>query len=137
VLLRGNPNEQSPNSAAKPSAKNCDSSCADRLVPGPLVAQVLAASTFQLRFRGGALDAKVIRFKGDKLGKEVDKTELDPSVKALAQFRRFLKTWTRTCLGRRRLRGVCKPAAGLTDAVQTLRQEARKAGHLNDNEQEK
>src|SRR6266481_1187408 len=109
------------------------------LYPDALVAQVLAASTYPTQIveaerwmQGHA------NLKGEELAKEVDKQDWDPSVKALAQFPSVLEnmdknlSWT-SSLGEAY---VTQPQ-DVTDAVQTLREEARKAGQLNTNEQEK
>src|SRR6266404_385431 len=61
----------------------------------------------------------------------------DPSIKALAQFPSVLEnldknlSWT-SSLGD----AYANDPQGVTDAVQTMRQQARKAGHLNSSEQE-
>src|SRR5882757_3900812 len=75
---------------------------------------------------------------GDDLAKEVDKQPWDPSVKALTQFPSVLEnmdknlSWT-SSLGD----AYANQPQDVTDAVQVLRQQARSAGHLNSNEQEK
>ncbi len=109
------------------------------LYPDALVAQVLAASTYPTQIveaerwmQGHA------NLKGEELAKEVDKQDWDPSVKALAQFPSVLEnmdknlSWT-SSLGEAY---VTQPQ-DVTDAVQVMRQQARKAGHLSSNEQEK
>jgi hypothetical protein len=78
------------------------------------------------------------KLKGEELAKEVDKQPWDPSVKALTQFPSVLEnmdknlSWT-SSLGD----AYANQQQDVTDAVQTMRQQARKAGHLNSNEQEK
>src|SRR6266481_2978384 len=136
----GQSNEQSPTPAAKPSAQELQQLVAPiALYPDALVAQVLAASTYPTQIvEAERWMQSHSDLKGDKLGKEVDKQNWDPSVKALAQFPSVLEnmdknlSWT-SSLGE----AYVNQPQDVTDAVQTLRQEARKAGHLNDNEQEK
>jgi len=136
----GQSNEQSPTPAAKPSAQELRQLVAPiALYPDALVAQVLAASTYPTQIvEAERWMQSHSDLKGDKLGKEVDKQNWDPSVKALAQFPSVLEnmdknlSWT-SSLGE----AYVNQPQDVTDAVQTLRQEARKAGHLNDNEQEK
>ena len=137
---RDQSNEQSPTPAAKPSAQELRQLVAPiALYPDALVAQVLAASTYPTQIvEAERWMQSHSDLKGDKLGKEVDKQNWDPSVKALAQFPSVLEnmdknlSWT-SSLGE----AYVNQPQDVTDAVQTLREEARKAGHLNDNEQEK
>jgi hypothetical protein len=76
--------------------------------------------------------------KDENLATEVDKQPWDPSVKALTQFPSVLEnmdknlSWT-SSLGD----AYANQPQAVTDAVQTMRQQARKAGQLNSNEQEK
>jgi len=78
------------------------------------------------------------RLKGEELAKEVDKQPWDPSVKALTQFPSVLEnmdknlSWT-SSLGD----AYANQQQDLINAVQAMRQQAHKAGHLNSNEQEK
>jgi hypothetical protein len=109
------------------------------LYPDALVAQILAASTYPTQIvEAERWLQRHSDLKGDKLAKEVDKQDWDPSVKAMAQFPSVLEnmdknlSWT-SSLGEAY---VTQPQ-DVTDAVQTLREEARKAGQLNTNEQEK
>jgi len=109
------------------------------LYPDALVAQILAASTYPAeiveadRWMQGHSD-----LKGKKLAEEVDKQPWDPSVKALTQFSSVLEnmdknlSWT-SSLGD----AYANQQQEVTDAVQAMRQQARKAGQLNSNEQEK
>src|SRR5467141_4719117 len=137
---RGQSNEQSPTPAAKQSAQELRQLVAPiALYPDALVAQVLAASTYPTQIvEAERWMQSHSDLKGDKLAKEVDKQNWDPSVKALAQFPSVLEnmdknlSWT-SSLGE----AYVNQPQDVTDAVQTLREEARKAGHLNDNEQEK
>jgi hypothetical protein len=109
------------------------------LYPDALVAQILAASTYPTQIvEAERWMQRHSDLKGDKLGKEVDKQDWDPSVKAMVQFPSVLEnmdknlSWT-SSLGE----AYVNQPQDVTDAVQTLRDEARKAGHLNSNEQEK
>ena len=136
----GQSNEQSPAPPAKQSAQELRQLVAPiALYPDALVAQVLAASTYPTQIvEAERWMQSHSDLKGDKLGKEVDKQNWDPSVKALAQFPSVLEnmdknlSWT-SSLGE----AYVNQPQDVTDAVQTLRQEARKAGHLNNSEQEK
>src|SRR6266478_2333491 len=108
------------------------------LYPDALVAQVLAASTYPTeiveaeRWMQGHSN-----LKGEELAGEVDKQPWDPSVKALTQFPSVLEnmdknlSWT-SSLGD----AYANQQQAVTDAVQAMRQQARKAGQLNSNEQE-
>jgi hypothetical protein len=103
-----------------------------------LVAQILAASTYPTEIvEADRWMQRHASLKGDALAKEVDKQPWDPSVKALTQFPSVLEnmdknlSWT-SSLGD----AYANQAQDVTDAVQTLRRQARNAGHLNSNEQE-
>jgi hypothetical protein len=108
------------------------------LYPDALVAQILAASTYPTqiveadRWIGSHSD-----LKGEKLAKEIDQQPWDPSVKALAQFPSVLEnmdknlSWT-SSLGD----AYANDPQGVTDAVQTMRQQAQNAGHLESTGQE-
>jgi len=109
------------------------------LYPDALVAQVLAASTYPTQI----VEAERwmqghSHLKGDDLAKQVDKQNWDPSVKAMTQFPSVLEnmdknlSWT-SSLGE----AYVNQPQDVTDAVQTLREDARKEGHLDSNEQEK
>jgi Protein of unknown function (DUF3300) len=109
------------------------------LYPDALVAQILAASTYPTQIvEADRWMQGHSNLKGEELAKEVDKQDWDPSVQAVAQFPSVLEnmdknlSWT-SSLGD----AYINQPQEVTDAVQTLRQEARNAGHLNSNEQEK
>jgi hypothetical protein len=109
------------------------------LYPDALVAQILAASTYPAEIvEADRWMQSHSNLKGDELAKEVDKQSWDPSVKALAQFPSVLEnmdknlSWT-SSLGD----AYANQQQDVTNAVQTLRQQAHNAGHLNSNEQEK
>src|SRR5260370_14811820 len=109
------------------------------LYPDALVAQILAASTYPTQIvEADRWMQGHSKLKGEELGKEVDKQDWDPSVKALAQFPSVLEnmdknlSWT-SSLGE----AYVNQPDDVTNAVQTLRQDAEKNGHLESNEQEK
>jgi hypothetical protein len=109
------------------------------LYPDALVAQILAASTYPTEIvEADRWMERHSDLKGDKLAKEVDKQDWDPSVKALAQFPFVLEnmdknlSWT-SSLGE----AYANEPENVTNAVQEMRQQAQKAGHLNSNEQER
>src|SRR5258705_5100378 len=109
------------------------------LYPDALVAQILAASTYPTQIvEAERWMQRHSNVKGDELAKEVDKQDWDPSVKAMAQFPSVLEnmdknlSWT-SSLGE----AYVNQPDDVTSAVQTLREEAHKTGHLNSNEQEK
>src|ERR1700680_2923998 len=108
------------------------------LYPDALVAQILAASTYPTEIvEADRWMERHSDLKGEKLAKEVDKQDWDPSVKALAQFPSVLEnmdknlSWT-SSLGE----AYANEPDDVTNAVQEMRQQAQKAGHLNSNEQE-
>jgi len=94
-------NEQSPTPPAQQSPQELQQLVAPiALYPDALVAQILAASTYPTQIvEADRWLQSHSDLKGEKLAQEVDQTALGSSVKALAQFPRFLKTWTRTSLG--------------------------------------
>ena len=109
------------------------------LYPDALVAQILAASTYPTQVvEADRWMQSRSNLKGEELAKEVDKQPWDPSVKALTQFPSVLEnmdknlSWT-SSLGD----AYANQQQDVTDAVQVMRQQARKAGHLSSNEQEK
>jgi len=109
------------------------------LYPDALVAQILAASTYPTQIvEAERWMQSHSNLKGEELAKEVDKQDWDPSVKAMRQFPSVLEnmdknlSWT-SSLGE----AYVSQPDDVTNAVQTLRREAQKAGHLNSNEQEK
>jgi hypothetical protein len=109
------------------------------LYPDALVAQVLAASTYPAEIvEADRWIENHPNVKGEQLAKEVDQQPWDPSVKALTQFPSVLEnldknlSWT-SSLGD----AYANQQQDVTDAVQAMRQQAHKAGHLNSNEQEK
>jgi len=136
-------NEQSPTPPAQQSPQESPQELQQlvapiALYPDALVAQILAASTYPTEIvEADRWMQSHTDLKGEKLAKEVDKQPWDPSLKALAQFPSVLEnldknlSWT-SSLGD----AYANDPQGVSDAVQTMRQEARKAGNLNSNEQE-
>src|SRR3981189_688845 len=109
------------------------------LYPDALVAQILAASTYPTQIvEAERWMQSHSNLKGQDLAKGVDKQDWEPSVKAMAQFPSVLEnmdknlSWT-SSLGE----AYANQPDDVTNAVQTLRSEAEKTGHLNSNEQEK
>jgi Protein of unknown function (DUF3300) len=109
------------------------------LYPDALVAQILAAATYPTQIvEADRWMKRHSNLKGEVLAKEVDSLDWDPSVKALAQFPSVLEnmdknlSWT-SSLGE----AYANEPEDVTDAVQEMRQEAQKAGHLNNNQQER
>ena len=109
------------------------------LYPDALVAQILAASTYPTQIvEAERWMQSHSELKGDNLAKEVDKQDWDPSVMAMVQFPSVLEnmdknlSWT-SSLGD----AYANDQQDVTNAVQEMRQQARNAGHLNSNEQER
>jgi hypothetical protein len=133
-------NEQAPPSAPQLSPQAIQQLVAPiALYPDALVAQVLAASTYPAEIvEADRWMQSHSNFKGEKLAKEVDKQPWDPSVKALTQFPSVLQnmdknlSWT-SSLGD----AYANQPQDVSNAVQALRQQARNAGHLDSNEQER
>jgi len=102
------------------------------------VAQILADSTYPTQIvEAEPLDAESFQPQRSRPGKRSRQTGLGSErERPWRNSHRFLKTWTRTSPGLHRLGDayVSQPQ-DVTDAVQTMRQEARKAGHLDSNEQ--
>jgi hypothetical protein len=135
----GQSNEESPAPAAQQSPQELQQLVAPiALYPDALVAQVLAASTYPTEIvEADRWMQNHSDLKGEMLAGEVDKQPWDPSVKALTQFPSVLEnmdkniSWT-SSLGD----AYANQQQEVMDAVQVMRQQARKAGHLNSNEQE-
>src|ERR1700747_236951 len=133
-------NDQPPASVVKQSPQELQQLLAPiALYPDALVAQILASSTYPTQIvEAERWMQSHSNLKGEELAKEVDKQDWDPSVKAMTQFSSVLKnmdknlSWT-SSLGE----AYISQPRDVTDAVQTLRQQARSAGHLNNSEQEK
>src|ERR1700688_2672838 len=136
----GQSNEQPPTVPVQLSAQELQQLVAPiALYPDALVAQILAASTYPTEIvEADRWMQSHSDLKGEKLAGKVDKQSWDPSVKALTQFPSVLEnmdknlSWT-SSLGD----AYANQQQEVMDAVQTMRQQARKAGHLSSNEQEK
>src|SRR5438270_6258690 len=103
------------------------------LYPDALVAQILAAATYPDQVvEADRWMQQHPDLKGDQLGQEVDKQSWDPSVKALAEFPSVLAnmdknlSWT-SSLGD----AYINQQQDVMNAVQALRNAAKKAGNLN------
>jgi hypothetical protein len=109
------------------------------LYPDALVAQILAASTYPTEIvEADRWMQSHSDLKGEKLAQEVDKQPWDPSVKALAQFPSVLENMDKNLSWSSSLGDAyANDPQSVSDAVQTMRQQAREAGNLNSNEQEK
>ena len=136
---RGQSSEQSPTPPAQQSSQDLQQLVAPiALYPDALIAQILAAATYPTEIvEADRWMQSHADLKGKNLADEVDKQPWDPSIKALAQFPSVLEnmdknlSWT-SSLGD----AYANNPQDVTDAVQTMRQQAREAGNLNSNEQE-
>src|ERR1700745_2690834 len=125
----GQSKEQSPAPAPQQSPQELQQLVAPiALYPDTLVAQILAASTYPTQIvEADRWMQSHSNLKGEELAKEVDKQDWDSSVKAVAQFPSVLEnmdknlSWT-SSLGE----AYVNQPQDVTDAVQTLREEARK-----------
>src|SRR5712675_2406117 len=131
--------QQAPATASKQSPQQLQQLVAPiALYPDALVVQILAASTYPTQIvEADRWMQSHSNLKGEELAKEVDKQPWDPSVKALAQFPSVLEnmdknlSWT-SSLGD----AYANDPQGVSDALQTMRQQARNAGNLKSTEQE-
>jgi len=133
-------NDQPPASTGKQSPQELQQLVAPiALYPDALEAQILAASTYPTQIvEADRWMQTHSNLEGDELAKEVDKQDWDPSVKAIAQFPSVLENMDRNLSWTSSLGDAyINQPQDVTDAVQALRQQARNAGHLNSNEQEK
>ncbi len=136
----GQSNEQPPPSSVQQSPKELQQLVAPiALYPDALVAQILAASTYPTEIvEADRWMQSHSKLKGEELAKEVDRQPWDPSVKALTQFPSVLENMDKNLSWSSSLgEAYVNQPQDVTDAVQTLRQQARSAGYLNSNEQEK
>src|SRR5712671_5177200 len=135
----GQANEQPPTPLLQHSPQELQQLVAPiALYPDALVAQILAASTYPTEIvEADRWMQSHSKLKGEELAKEVDKQPWDASVKALTQFPSVLEnmdknlSWT-SSLGD----AYANDPQGVSDAVQTMRQQARNAGNLKSTEQE-
>jgi Protein of unknown function (DUF3300) len=131
---------ESPTAAPQLSAQELQQLVAPiALYPDALVAQILAAATYPTEIvEADRWMQSHSNLKGEDLAKEVDKQDWDPSIKALAQFPSVLEnmdknlSWT-SSLGE----AYANKPEDVTNAVQEMRQQAQKAGHLSSNDQER
>jgi hypothetical protein len=108
------------------------------LYPDALVAQILAASAYPTQI------VEAQRFieahpdlKGKDLGDAVDKQDWDPSVKALTEFPSVLANMNKDLSWTSELGDAnTNQAADVMNAIQYMRQQAKKAGHLNSGPQQ-
>ncbi len=136
----GQSNEQPPPSSVQQSPKELQQLVAPiALYPDALVAQILAASTYPTEIvEADRWMQSHSKLKGEELAKEVDRQPWDPSVKALTQFPSVLENMDKNLSWSSSLgEAYVNQPQDVTDAVQTLRQQARSVGYLNSNEQEK
>jgi len=132
-------NEQSSTPPAQQSPQELQQLVAPiALYPDALVAQILAASTYPTQIvEADRWLQSHSDLKGEKLAQEIDKQPWDPSVKALAQFPSVLENMDKNLSWSSSLgEAYANEPQDVTDAVQAMRQQARKAGKLNSNEQE-
>jgi hypothetical protein len=108
------------------------------LYPDSLVAQILAASTYPTEIvEADRWMQSHSNLKGEELAAEVDKQPWDPSVKALTQFPSVLENMDKNLSWASSLGDAyANQQQDVMDAVQTMRQQAQKAGNLNSNDQE-
>ena len=107
------------------------------LYPDALVAQVLSGATFpdQIALAQNWL-LQHQSLSGQKLMKEVNKQDWDPSVKALTQFPSVLNNMAKNLAWTSELGQVYHfQAKDVMEAVQSLRAKAEAAGNLKSNEQ--
>ena len=136
----GQANDQPSAPATKQSAQELQQLVAPiALYPDALVAQILAASTYPTQIvEADRWMQRHSNLKGEELAKEVDNQDWDPSVKAMTQFPSVLENMDKNLSWSSSLgEAYVSQPQDVTDAVQELRKEAREAGHLNSNEQEK
>jgi len=136
----GQSNEQQPPPSVQQSPKELQQLVAPiALYPDALVAQILAASTYPTEIvETDRWMQSHSKLKGEELAKEVDRQPWDPSVKALTQFPSVLENMDKNLSWSSSLgEAYVNQPQDVTDAVQTLRQQARSVGYLNSNEQEK
>jgi len=127
----GQSNEQQPPPPVQHSAQELQQLVAPiALYPDALVAQILAASAYPTEIvEADRWMQSHSNLTGEELAKDVDKQPWDPSVKALAQFPSVLEnmdknlSWT-SSLGD----AYANQQQDVTDAVQTMRQQAHTAG---------
>jgi hypothetical protein len=108
------------------------------LYPDSLIAQILAAATYPDQVV--AAEKWIEQHKDladDKLATEVDKQPWDPSVKALTPFKAVLANMNKNLAWTSELGDAyVNQQQDVTNAIQTMRQKAKKAGNLKTTAQE-
>ena len=109
------------------------------LYPDALIAQILPAAAYPDQIVEAERWMQQHRdLTGDSLAKEVDKQAWDPGVKALAQFPAVLANMNQNLAWTSELGDAyINQQQELTQAIQTMRQRAKQAGHLQTTDQEK
>jgi len=140
VLAQDQATEATPTISAKPTKQQLQQLVAPiALYPDSLVAQMLAASTYPAEIVEADrwLQANP-DLKGDQLAQAVNQQPWDPSVKGLTETPSVLEnmdknlSWT-SSLGD----AYINDQKGVMDAIQQMRKDAKKTGHLESNSQEK
>src|SRR5271167_19889 len=129
----------SPPQAAKQSPEQLQQVVAPiALYPDALVAQILAAATYPEQIvEAGKWMEKHKNLQSEKLAKEVNKESWDPGVKALTQFPAVLANMNQNLAWTSELGDASvNQAQDLNQAIQTMRQRARRAGNLKTTAQE-
>ena len=138
VYAQDEPSPSTPITSAQPTPAELRQLVAPiALYPDSLIAQVLAGATYpaQIVEADRWLQAHP-ELKGDDLAKAVDQQPWDPSVKALAEFPSVLAnmdknlSWT-SSLGD----AYINHQQDVMNALQEMRKQAQKAGHLKSTEQ--
>ncbi len=108
------------------------------LYPDELVAQILAAATYPAQVVEADRWLQQHRgLKGDNLARAVDAQTWDPSVKALTQFPKVLANLDKNLSWTSQLGDAyINQQQDVMNAVQVLRQQAKRAGHLQSNAQQ-
>jgi Protein of unknown function (DUF3300) len=109
------------------------------LYPDPLVAQILAASTYPTEIVEAERWLKQHpHLKGDQLGKAVNQQPWDASVKALTAFPSVIENMNRNLSWTSELGDAYyNQQQDVINAIQTMRQKAKAAGTLTSNSQQK
>jgi hypothetical protein len=147
-LLAQQPAQQPAAGAAAPAAPASKARSADQLdslvapialYPDPLLAQVLAASTYPLEIVQAArwLSSNA-KLTGEKLTKEAAKQPWDPSVQALVAFPDALKMLDTNIQWAQDLgNAVLDQQTDVMDAIQRMRKKAKDGGKLQSSKEQK
>jgi hypothetical protein len=131
---------QSPPQAAQQSSEQLQQLVAPiALYPDTLVAQILPAATYPDQIVDAHKWMEQHKdLTGDSLAKEVDKQPWDASVKALTQFPSVLANMSQNLAWTSELGDASvNQQQELSQAIQTMRQQAKQAGNLNTTPQQK